>query len=145
VSLKSTQTTASSPNDKGAAHQEEAIGYSLGEIPTAITSGEKKAPQNGSFPGGRYLWERSVTIPWRSITHTNTDRKKVLQTGALMRGASHAGGTLRRLLGTSFFLPRPPQRPGLFRAALSTFVAEDHFLWRTADRVLPLKSFWTSL
>jgi hypothetical protein len=34
---------------------------------------------------GRYLWERSVTIPWRSITHCSTDREKVLQTGALMR------------------------------------------------------------
>jgi hypothetical protein len=28
---------------------------------------------------GRYLWERSVTISWRSITHSNTARKKVLQ------------------------------------------------------------------
>jgi hypothetical protein len=34
---------------------------------------------------GRYIWERSVTIPRRSITHGSTDRKKVLQTGALMR------------------------------------------------------------
>jgi len=32
---------------------------------------------------GRYLWERSVTIPRWSITHGNTDRKKVLQTAAL--------------------------------------------------------------
>jgi hypothetical protein len=34
---------------------------------------------------GRYLWERSVSIPWRSITHGNTNRKKVLQTAGLPR------------------------------------------------------------
>jgi tagatose-1,6-bisphosphate aldolase len=32
---------------------------------------------------GRYLWERSVSITWRSITHGSTDRKKVLQTAAI--------------------------------------------------------------
>jgi hypothetical protein len=40
-------------------------------------------------------------------------------------GAVDAGGTMRRLLGTSFFLPRPPQRPVPFRAASSAFVAEE--------------------
>jgi hypothetical protein len=46
-----------------------------------------KSPANRHIPmrsiSGRYLWERSVTISWRSITHSNTARKKVLQTGAL--------------------------------------------------------------
>jgi hypothetical protein len=32
---------------------------------------------------GWYLWERSVTIPWRSITHGSTARKKALQTATL--------------------------------------------------------------
>ena len=44
-------------------------------------------PANHHIPtqsiSGRYLWERSVSIPWRSITHGSTDRKKVLQTAAL--------------------------------------------------------------
>ena len=43
---------------------------------------------------GRYFRERSVSIPWQSITHGSTDRKKVLQTGALMGGAVDAVGTL---------------------------------------------------
>jgi hypothetical protein len=33
----------------------------------------------------RYLSWRSVTVPWRSMTHCSTDRKKALQTGALIR------------------------------------------------------------
>jgi hypothetical protein len=32
---------------------------------------------------GRYLGERSVSIPWRSITHGSTDRTKSLQTTTL--------------------------------------------------------------
>jgi hypothetical protein len=58
----------------------------VGKVPTASTAViiiGKKAQQNGSFPGGRYSWERSVSIPWRSITHGSTARKKVLQTSAL--------------------------------------------------------------
>jgi hypothetical protein len=43
-------------------------------------------------------------------------------------GAGDAVGTLRRLLGISFFLPRPPQRPGLLKAALNAFVAEERVL-----------------
>jgi hypothetical protein len=39
-----------------------------------------------------------------------------------------AGGILRRLLGTWFFLPRPPHRPGPFKAALKAFVAEERAL-----------------
>jgi hypothetical protein len=42
--------------------------------------------------------------------------------------AVDAVGTLRRLLGTSFFLPRPPQRPEPFKAALNAFVAEERTL-----------------
>jgi hypothetical protein len=33
---------------------------------------------------GRYLWERSVSIPWRSITHGSTARKKVLEIARLL-------------------------------------------------------------
>jgi hypothetical protein len=32
---------------------------------------------------GRYLWERSVSIPLRSITHGSTDHTKVLQISTL--------------------------------------------------------------
>ena len=32
---------------------------------------------------GRYLWERSVSIPWRSIAYRSTDRTKVLQMDTL--------------------------------------------------------------
>jgi hypothetical protein len=45
-----------------------------------------------------------------------------------------AVGTLGRLLGTSFFLPRTPQRPGPFRAALSAFVAEEQALGDVGDQ-----------
>ena len=34
---------------------------------------------------GRYLWKRSVMVHWRSITRSNTDRKKYPQTAILMR------------------------------------------------------------
>jgi hypothetical protein len=53
------------------------------------------------------------------------DRKRVLQNANIAGGADDAGGILRHLLGTSFFLPRPLQRPGPFRAAFSAFVAEE--------------------
>jgi len=32
---------------------------------------------------GRYLWERSVTITWRSIAYGSTDRMKALQPATL--------------------------------------------------------------
>jgi hypothetical protein len=32
---------------------------------------------------GRFLRLRSVTVHWRSITHSDTDRKKVLQNATL--------------------------------------------------------------
>jgi hypothetical protein len=43
-------------------------------------------------------------------------------------GAVDAVGTLRRLLRMLLFLPRPPQRPRPFRAALNAFVAEERTL-----------------
>jgi hypothetical protein len=54
--------------------------------------------------------------------------KAVIGGLSVMGGADDAGGTLRRLLGTSFFLPRPPQRSGPLKVALNPFVAEDHLL-----------------
>jgi hypothetical protein len=55
--------------------------------------------------GGRYFRERSVSIPWRSITHGSTDRKKVLQTGALMTVLS-----MRSVLYSAYQVRSPPYR-----------------------------------
>jgi nitric oxide synthase oxygenase domain/subunit len=49
---------------------------------------------------GRYLWERSVSIPWRSITSNDTVREKYLQIAQLDHCAVDAGGTLQRLSST---------------------------------------------
>ena len=68
---------------------------------------------------GQYLWGRSVSIPWRSITHSSTDHTKVLQISTLRAVRVDAGDTLRglvlvnhgpicpRLFDTSRLLSRP--------------------------------------
>ena len=45
---------------------------------------------------------------------------------AIISGAGDAGGTLRRLPGTQFFLRRPSHRPVPFKAASNAVVAEEH-------------------
>jgi len=69
---------------------------------------------------GRYLWERSVSIPWRSITHGSTDRKKVLQNATLRTVRSMRSV----LLGTMYFLSQLPYRPRVPKAALNVIVAK---------------------
>jgi hypothetical protein len=48
---------------------------------------EGEIPANRYIPmqstSGRYLWERSVSSPWRYINHGSTDRPKVLQISTL--------------------------------------------------------------
>ena len=48
--------------------------------------------------------------------------------GHIQDDAGGAVGTLRRLSGMLIFLPRPPQRPGPFKAALNAFIAEARVL-----------------
>jgi hypothetical protein len=58
----------------------------------------------------------------------NTTPKESPGNSQMTYGAGDAVGTLRRLLGISFLLPRPPQRPGLLKAALNRFMAEERVL-----------------
>jgi len=55
----------------------------ISTAPTAITSGEEKDPQNGSFSRrsirGRYLSWRSITYRLWAIASNHTAREKVLQ------------------------------------------------------------------
>jgi hypothetical protein len=60
--------------------------HKISPAPTATAQRQKKTCKPLHFKrsvSGRYLWERSVTIPWRSITHGSTDREKVLQNTTL--------------------------------------------------------------
>jgi hypothetical protein len=74
-----------------------------------MRSVHKTAVGNRSSAGG------TVT----AIIHT-----KVLQNATLKSVRGDAVGTLQSLLGTSCFLPTPPKRPGLSKAALNVVVVK---------------------
>jgi hypothetical protein len=77
---------------------------------------------------GRYLTWRSVTYRLRPITSNNTTRKKVLQTGALMRARAMRSvfcWVLRHGSSSNPLARSSPDHRGAFQAALNAFVAEE--------------------
>jgi hypothetical protein len=77
---------------------------------------------------GRYLWERSVIIPWRYINHVSTDRPKVLQISALRAVRSMRAVLCDACWGRGSSCRGFLTAWGPFKATLNAFVAEERTL-----------------
>jgi hypothetical protein len=73
---------------------------------------------------GRYIWERSVSIPWRSITPSNTNRKKVLQITTFMALRAMRSVFCGIYLGRCYSLSQSPYRPRILKATLNDVMAK---------------------
>ena len=100
-----------------------------------MTITEEKDLLNSRFPPGRYAVAicemRAIELPTR-VMAVNTDRKKALQTGALIRVRAMRSVLCDVLLARLAPLPSPhagqPHRLEVLKGASNAFVAEEQAL-----------------
>ena len=76
-------------------------------------------------------------LTFASVTSEERSLQLAYLNGRLRNSVGDAGGTLQRLLSTFSALSRPPYHPGLFKAPLNAFVAEE----RTLEDLEPIELY----